>query len=201
MKPVRRGRCIQIKSFTDCFFAGDTVAVASRYGRFCIVCVLKAAVTADQLSSADGTLLNVAVNVVEMPKFCAAVRTVLIRPGKFLLAIPDPFVINSAAIDARPSTAVRSQHFLTTKFASCAAIRNQLIQIVISFHAPIPSFLVVLKGDSHYTKIRWLIQASEIKCNVLVKLPKHDFSTASLERYARTTIYSILYIDSINILW
>ena len=134
-------------------------------------------------------------------KFCAAVRTALIRPGKFLLTVPDPFVINSAAIDARPGTAVRSQHFLTTKFASCAAIRNQLIQIVISFHAPIPSFLVVLKGDSHYTKIRWLIQASEIKCNVLVKLPKHDFSTASLERYARTTIYSILYIDSINILW
>ena len=98
--------------------------VASRYGRFCIVCVLKVAVTADQLSAAYGTLLNVAVNVVEMPKFCAAVRTVLIRPGKFLLAIPDPFVINSAAIDARPGTAVRSQHFLTTKFTSCAAIRS-----------------------------------------------------------------------------
>ena len=153
------------------------------------------------MSAADGTLLNVAVHVVEVPKFCAAVRTALIRPRKFLLAVPDPFVINPAAIDSRPGTAVRSQHFLTTKFTSCAAIRNQLIQIVIPFHAPKPSFLVALKGDSHYTKISRSIQADELKCNVLVKLPKHDFSAASLGPHARITIYRILCVDNINILW
>ena len=79
--------------------------------------------------------------------------------------------------------------------------RHPLIQIVIPFHAPKPSFLVALKGDSHYTKISRSIQADELKCNVLVKLPKHDFSAASLGPHARITIYRILCVDNINILW
>lgn len=141
------------------------MAIASFY----IVGVFKVTAAADQLPAAYGTLLNITVDMVEMSEFCSSVMTAIIRPGKFLLAIPDPFEINSATIDSRPGTAVRSQHFLTTKFTSCAAIRNQLIQIMIPFHAPIPPFLVALKSDSYYTKIRRPIQAFEIKCNAPVK--------------------------------